>query len=448
MMHRSSRALAATFLSLLAGACGSTPSSPPITREAALETFHSAWETVGETHFDPEFNGVDWEALREELEPRAAAATTQSELRAVLGDMLGRLGQSHFVVIPEEAVPADQGTGDEVSEADKEGDLGFEVRLREGRVLVTGLRPGGPAERAGVRLGWSLVRLDGLETAPLVDALGDKQGKLAKGVRTNAWSRVGAACLGRVGEASSLEFSDLEGRPRDLELVRDERDAVAHVFGVLPTFYLQFSTRSLEHSGLRVGYVHFTNWFLPMVQPLHEALEGMRGDDGVVIDLRGNTGGAAAMVMGVAGHFFDEQVLLGTQTLREGEMRYVALPRQVTAGGELLEAYGGPLAILIDETTGSASEVFAGGMQSTGRARIFGEDSAGAVLPATFTTLPNGDALLHAFGDFKTSDGTLLEGPGVIPDQPVPMTREALRRGVDPQLEAALEWISTRAGGA
>jgi len=150
----------------------------------------------------------------------------------------------------------------------------------------------------------------------------------------------------------------------------------------------------------------------------------------------------------LAGHFFDEQVLLGTQSLREGEMRYVALPRQVTAGGELLETYSGPLAILIDETTGSASEVFAGGMQSTGRARVFGEDSAGAVLPATFTTLPNGDALLHAFGDFKTSDGTLLEGPGVIPDQPVPMTREALRRGVDPQLEAALEWISTRAGGA
>ena len=83
-------------------------------------------------------------------------------------------------------------------------------------------------------------------------------------------------------------------------------------------------------------------------------------------------------------------------------------------------------------------------MQSTGRARVFGEPSAGAVLPARTTELPNGDVLLHAIADFVTADGTRLEGPGVIPDEHVPLRREDLLAGDDPQLEAALRWIAAQ----
>ena len=66
--------------------------------------------------------------------------------------------------------------------------------------------------------------------------------------------------------------------------------------------------------------------------------------------------------------------------------------------------------------SGSASECFAGGMQSIGRARIFGQTSMGQALPALFDRLPNGDVLIHAYGDFVTANGTRLEGRGVIPD--------------------------------
>jgi carboxyl-terminal processing protease len=99
------------------------------------------------------------------------------------------------------------------------------------------------------------------------------------------------------------------------------------------------------------------------------------------------------------------------------------------------------VAILIDGMTGSASECFAGGMQSLGRARVFGQTSMGQALPAFFDKLPNGDVLIHATGDFVTADGTRLEGRGVIPDEPVSVNRADLLAGKDPTLAAALAWV-------
>jgi len=101
----------------------------------------------------------------------------------------------------------------------------------------------------------------------------------------------------------------------------------------------------------------------------------------------------------------------------------------------------------VDAMSGSASECFTGGMQATGRARVFGQTSMGQALPAQFQQLPNGDVLIYAYGDFVTSDGTRLEGRGVIPDQTVPLRREDLLAGRDTTLEAALVWIDTERSG-
>ena len=150
------------------------------------------------------------------------------------------------------------------------------------------------------------------------------------------------------------------------------------------------------------------------------------------------------MVMGVSGHFFDERVSLGTFRTRTATLRIVANPRRSSPGGERVEPFAGPVAVLIDEGSGSASEMFAGGVQAVGRMRVFGSRTLGGVLPASFDRLPNGDVLYHAFAEFVTADGTLLEGRGVIPDQAVVLTRQDLLAGRDPALDAALEWIAAQ----
>jgi carboxyl-terminal processing protease len=198
--------------------------------------------------------------------------------------------------------------------------------------------------------------------------------------------------------------------------------------------------RRTEH-GASAGIVRFNVW-MPGVDPLfQQAIDRFRGKNAIIVDLRGNPGGLAAMIMGISGHFLTERKALGTMKTRDAELRFAANPRLVNAAGQRVEPFAGPLAILVDAMTGSASECFAGGMQSIGRARVFGQTSMGQALPAFFDKLPNGDVLIHATGDFVTADGTRLEGRGVVPDEPVALARADLLAGRDATLEAALRWI-------
>jgi carboxyl-terminal processing protease len=172
-------------------------------------------------------------------------------------------------------------------------------------------------------------------------------------------------------------------------------------------------------------------------------MDDLRNSDGIVLDLRGNPGGLAALVMGIGGHFLSEPASLGEMRMRDATLRFVVNPQLVTPDGRRVEPFAGPLAILVDGLSASTSEVFAGGMRAIERARIFGEPTAGQALPALVTVLPNGDRLLHAIADFTASDGTRLEGAGVVPDVFVPLDRSALLAGQDVVLDAALAWLAT-----
>ncbi len=103
--------------------------------------------------------------------------------------------------------------------------------------------------------------------------------------------------------------------------------------------------------------------------------------------------------------------------------------------------FAGPLAILVDRQSASTSEIFAMGMQTLGRGRVFGETTPGMALPAVMLRLPNRDVLYHAFADFTDPNGVRIEGRGVIPDRPVALTRADLLAGRDLVQEAAVEWI-------
>jgi len=365
-----------------------------ITREEALEAFDTAWQAVFDYHFDQDFNGVDWVAVKAELRPRAAELKTSSELDGIIRDMLGRLGQSHFALMKSTTLPdAVAGTKDRPSE-ELAGGLGLEFRLREEGLLVWKVYAESPADLAGIRTGWILRKVGGKNFVDLVAGMRAGNEDRPRSVAYGAQHVAASECYGRIGSVVDLTLVDGADEEVTLTLTRAERDVIAHSFGTsLPTFYLRYEEETLEHDGKQVGRIRFTNWFVPMMKQIDAAIDKMRGFDGIIIDLRGNGGGAGAMVMGVAGHFFEDKRELGVQKMRGAALKYVANPRLTNAAGELVDPYSGPVAILIDETSASASEVFAGGMQSTGRVRVFGETSAGAVLPARMTKLPNGDSI-------------------------------------------------------
>lgn len=432
------RALAVCLLLAGSPAAALAQPAPAATVPAGLASFDAAWQIIRDTHFDPAFNGVDWNRVRDELRPRAAVAGSTRELRAVIQAMLDRLGQSHFALLPSESV---EGTGrGGPGSGDLSGDPGLDVRLLDGRVVVTTVRPDGPAAAAGVRTGWFVQSIDGEAVAPLLARL---PASLATRLRhVEAWRTVTTRVRGRSGSTARVEFADGTGRTLLRAIVRQPDPGDPVTVGNLPTFFVRVTSRAAQApDGLKVGVIGFNVWMTPVDALVGAAVDAWRGADGIILDLRGNPGGLAAMLMGISGYFLDEPIVLGTMKTRERELRFVANPRRVNAAGERVKPYAGPVAILVDSMTGSASECFAGGMQAIGRARVFGQPSMGQALPALFDRLPNGDVLLHAYGDFQTSRGTRLEGRGVVPDEMAPLSRENLLAGRDLAMSRAVEWI-------
>jgi carboxyl-terminal processing protease len=400
-----------------------------------VDTFDAAWRIVRDTHFDTTFNGVDWDATRAELRPRAEAAKSTAELRGVITSMLGRLGQSHFAILPASADPAES-TGS-VGEAVP----GLDVRLIGDDLVVTDVDEGRGAAKAGVRPGWKLLSIGG---KPIADALRNLPQTTDQRLRgLQAW-RIAQSRL-RGGDGSFVELRFDDGTTPDgvkVTVEREREQGLPVKVGSLPQMYVRVLDESRKTPrGRSAGIIGFNVWMAAVDAPFAKAVDKHRMADGIVLDLRGNPGGLAAMIMGISGHFVPERKVLGVMKTRDNTLEFKANPRMVDSTGKPVTVYDGPVAILVDAMSGSASECFAGGMQSAGRVRVFGQTTMGQALPALFDKLPNGDVMIHAYADFVTGNGTRLEGRGVIPDEPTPLTRDDLLAGRDRALEAALAWI-------
>lgn len=432
-----------------------------------LETFDTAWKLIDDRFWDPDFGGVDWEAVRAELRPEAERAQNDRELRDVLERMVARLGQSHFGVIP--GAPASDADGhgsdehpacaarlserllavlDEDSPTGDPAGPGFDIAWVDDATLVSRLDPEGPADRAGVELGWELVRVDDQPLAKVARCLGADLDPRA--LRSLQHELVGALLAGAEGTQVEIELRDAGGRRRGLKLRREEPSdtQIAH-FGNLPPLRVRFQQRLLRVEGppahgLLIGVLRFNVWMIPIANLFEDAIVELVDVGGIILDLRGNPGGIAGLAPGIAGFFLTEKLSLGTLRYRHDELRLQTNPRLVTRTGQRIEPYAGPLAILVDQFTGSTSEIFAAAMQDHGRARIFGETTAAAALPAVIERLPNGDLLMHALADLERPGGGRVEGKGVTPDESVPVTRDGLLRGIDEPLQAAVDWIAVQ----
>ncbi len=424
-------------------AAGPAQASSPATAAVGLAvngaaTFDATWQTIHDTLVGEDAKAdAEWAALRDEFRPRAAGARTEEAVREVLREMLERLGRSHFDILPAGAVPAAATEGDGTLNA--AGDIGVEITPIEGEPVVTRVVASSPAGRAGVRPGWIIDQVSGHDPRLALRSIASSTAGDRNGFRL--WAATASLMRGATGSTVSVEFRDPAGGVRTLALTREASEGQLVKLGYLPALAAHLDQRLLTApGGAAVGYVHFNIWMTPLAPAIDRAVDESRAAPGLVIDLRQNPGGVLTMLMGVSGHFFDTPRSLGTLRTRDSELRLVANPRLVSPDGKRVAPYAGRLAILVDDTSYSASEVFAGGMQAAGRARVFGARTPGGALPALLRKLPNGDVLEYAIADFVTVSGERIEGRGVVPDEPVRRTLASVAAGEDPVLDAAVRW--------
>jgi carboxyl-terminal processing protease len=425
------------------------PSTAPATepaltaeqRELNLASFDMVWETIRDRHFDPTYNGVDWNAVRETYRPRVEAAATMDDAREAMNEAISELKQSHFGVIPSN-VYADMTPRDGADSIDepatqpgREGTFGIEPAVIDGQLVVRRVAPGSPADQAGIRPGWIVTSVNDKPVAGAFQRIGEAfEGKP---LRAEALHRAAEAALGRrVGTTVPVELLNAQDAPVRVELTAVPKSERMAGFGNLPPMPLRLESRRLTGD---VGYIHLSLWMDPgyVIPEIRKAIDGFADTRGIIIDVRGNPGGIGVMAMGVGNYFVtDNQHKLGTMITRDNRLNFVLQPQPT--------AYTRPLAILIDERSMSTSEIFAGGMKDIGRARIIGTPTPGAALPSIVSRLPNGDGFQYAFANYVSAGGQVLEGDGVPPDQVVALDRASLLAGSDPVIDAAVQWIASQ----
>lgn len=365
-------------LALLAGG-----PAPATRAEDNAAVFDRAWSMTQRRFWNPAMNGADWAAARERHRPAAVAAWDETALYEAINTMLDELHDSHsFATSPSERRQMrDRARGDAAA------GFGLDLAPVTGGWQVATVTPGGPAARAGVLVGWTLLAIDG---------------RPPDGVR-----EFGA------GDRAVLRFADDAGRARDFALTGVE----------LPPQSARRS-RMLAGGVLLLAFDGFDpgtdRWIAGEIATARPT--------GVLLDLRENDGGDSGTLDRVAGLFFAERrVVLRLVRRKESEERTIG------AGGR--DGWTGPLALLVGPRSASAAEALAAMIDEAGRGQTVGERTAGALTGAAEYGLPDGGALSIAEHDVRTPAGRRLEGAGLSPRHVVVPTLAERRRGADPVAE-------------
>ncbi len=393
------------------------------------EIFDTVWQTVNDGFFDPTFGGVDWKAVGDRCRPKVVGADSDEQFYRQLNAMLYELKVSHLGVIPK-----DHPEWIGAPSAFSDGGVGMEARIIDGKAVVTSVRAGSVAQEAGLRPGYTIETVNGKTLADLKREVLESEPIAPLNRRTLFTQKLFQQFYGKPGSEVTVVCVDGKKQRVKKTLKREPRPGRALFMEGVPPVYIEFEEKRLKGN---IGYIRFNMFHPAVVDRLLGAVDKMRGAAGLVIDIRGNAGGAFGVRKALAERMMSKRRLCWTYRGRRGDDPIYLDPPA--------KPYTGPLAILSDALSSSAAEEFPGAMQALGRAAIVGERTPGIVLVAEVLPLANGDTLIYPVAQTILSDGTVLEGRGVIPDIEVQHTVKALLEGRDLQLEAAIRYLREQA---
>lgn len=409
--------LIAAFLSFFSGVRGAQQKMDSMDMDRARGMLRDARDAVKKHYYDPKFHGVDLDARYQQFDERIKNAPDINNGMRMVAAFLSGLKDSHTFFDP----PI----------RPYRLDTGFRMELFGDTAFITRVRPGTDAE-SKVHPGDQVVTYD-----------------------TYAVNRVDFHDLSYTFNAlmpqvkTQLDLRDPDGNTRqamvDSKMKQGKKTLDFTMQGGGEDIWNYIRAEENEDHVVRQRYVEvgdITIWKMPefFLQDgeVDHIFDTVRKHKALILDLRGDPGGAVVTLERMLGNVFDHDVKIADRVERKETKPDVAK----TVGGR---AYTGKIVVLVDSQSASAAELFARLMQLENRGTVLGDRSSGSVMEARGYGYSQGMDTIISYGfsvteaDLIMKDGKSLEHVGVTPDEIVIPTGHDLATGQDPVLARAVE---------
>jgi len=337
-----------------------------------------AWTLVNEGFYDPEkFDEIQWKRIRQKTLQKQIE--TSEEAYSAIEDMLRPLeGPYTRILRPKDyELLKSSNFGSEIN--------GVGLQLGEDnddkkKIKVVSTIGGSPAEEAGIVSGDYIEKVDGISSEEL--GLANTASKL----RGESGTKVLVEISSKSGEIREV---DLERRSVDLRPVR---------------------TKRLREDSHTIGYLRITQFSESVPKKVEEALQELKEKEveGLILDLRNNSGGLVSSGIAVADSLLSEKPVVETKN-RDGIKDAIVSQKETS--------FDGPMVTLVNKGTASASEILAGSLQDNNRSILMGEQTYGKGLIQSLKSLGEDSGIAITVASYLTPKGNNIQGQGMTPDK-------------------------------
>jgi len=389
-------------------------------RGQAQEMLQYVADDVKKNYYDPNLNGLDWDAKVREAKEKIDKADSMNRALSAIASALNTFNDSHTFFLPPARPYVHQ--------------YGFTMRMIGNRCYVIRVRPGSDAEKKGVKVGDEVLSVNGYTPT-----------------RQNFWQMQYVFNTLRPQPDLELDLRspegaehklDVEAKMRELTTIRDLTTAEG-----IADYFRQIENE--EHAD-RIRYVEKGHGLLIVQFPafdfsyeeINSLVGKMRGHDAVILDLRGDSGGSEETLKALLSGVLEDKMKIFDRVTRK--------QTKPVESDTFKNGFSGKLVVLIDSRSASASELFARVVQLQKRATVMGDLSAGAVMEARHFGHKQGADTVVFYGASVTeanlvmTDGKSLEHVGVTPDTLLLPTAADLAAGRDPVLAKAAESLGVQ----
>ena len=346
-------------------------------------------DIVKKNFYDPSIKGIDWDKELQDTQKKIDSSNSPGEMLAAIYWMVRKIGDSHTNFVPPSQT--------------LEPRFGFQAKPFGDTVRVFRIKEKGPAERAGLLVGDTVLGIEG--------------------VAANRKTYFQTQYYYRFIQPAGILVLDLErdGKRQRIEIRADvhTRQALEEVYDFSKVYdaireeETSYSENPFQYASADdIGYVKLRNFIGDFAE---KTLWKVKGSRALIIDLRGNPGGQIEDLQRFAGYLESSDTELYTEVARDKTQKIMAKPRQPSFSDV-------PLVVLVDSESASSSEMLARHLQLSGRAVVIGDRTAGEVAVAKMFRQHIGTEAAVFYGAQTTvgrvtfSDGKDLEGIGVTPD--------------------------------